>query len=72
MWQSRWCTVTSGSNVDGRRSGGSTSTTGVSKVSEPEATRSTIATAVNILVTDARPNRVAGVIGMPAARSANP
>src|SRR6185312_6569375 len=68
VWQSRWCTVTSGRSVEGRRSGGSSETTGAA-TSTP---RVTTVTAVNILVTEARPNRVAGVTGTPAARSASP
>ena len=48
------------------------STTGVSKAIRPSRTSVATTTAVNILVTDASPNRVAGVFGTRAARSANP
>src|SRR5690348_857289 len=68
VWLSRWCTVTSGRSVEGRRSGGSSATTGAATSTPRVAT----VTAVNILVTEARPNRVAGVTGIPAARSASP
>src|SRR2546421_4542573 len=48
------------------------STTGVSKASRPSRTSVATTTAVNILVSDASPNRVAGEFGTRAAWSANP
>ena len=64
--------MTVGSRVLGLRSTGNTSTTGVSNATSPSRTRLTTAQAVNILVTDAIPNLVAGVTGIRLARSAYP
>ena len=64
--------MTSGSSVDGRRSGGSRSTTRLSTAIRPARTWSSSATAVNILANEASPKRVAGVTGSPEARLASP
>jgi hypothetical protein len=70
VWLSWWCTVTSGRRVDGRRSGGTTSTTGVPKASRPSRTSVATAAAVNIFDTEATANRVVGRTGTPSARLA--
>ncbi len=72
VWLSRWCTVTSGRSVAGRRSGGSTSTTGVPNPTRPSRTSDATAAAVNIFDAEASANRVPGRTGTSSDRLARP
>ena len=58
--------------VRGRRSAGTRSTTRSPGASRPSRTHDSTAAAVNIFDSDASPNRVPGVTGVPLARSATP